>query len=208
MPSVTRSRSAGRERRDGVERDVLAAVEGLLADGASFTELGVARIADAAGIARSTFYVHFRDKVDLLVRLTEAATEELFADARGWVRGDEGDGLDGLVAAILRIVRQYRRHGALLQALHEVAAYEPTVARFWRARIEDFVAALADQLRVRRDAGETHADLDPDLSARIIAWSVERNVTDQVTHRPAGEDEAFAAALGRLVWRTLYREPA
>ena len=80
MPSVTRSPSAaaGSEHRAEVERRVLEAVEGLLAGGESFTALPIGRIAAEAGIGRTTFYGHFRDKPTLLIRLTESATTALF----------------------------------------------------------------------------------------------------------------------------------
>ncbi|MEU6203817.1 helix-turn-helix domain-containing protein, partial [Micromonospora musae] len=62
MPSITRRRSGGSDRRLSVEAQILAATERLLAEGESFTELGVQRIAREAGVARSTFYMHFADK--------------------------------------------------------------------------------------------------------------------------------------------------
>jgi AcrR family transcriptional regulator len=37
--------------------------------GESYTELGVQRIASAAGIARSTFYLYFKDKTSPAIRL-------------------------------------------------------------------------------------------------------------------------------------------
>ncbi|MEU6204148.1 helix-turn-helix domain-containing protein, partial [Micromonospora musae] len=62
MPSITRRRSAAADRRLPVEAQILAATERLLGEGESFTELGVQRIAREAGVARSTFYMHFADK--------------------------------------------------------------------------------------------------------------------------------------------------
>ena len=50
-----------------VELRILEATERLLRDGASFTHLSLREISQAAGIARSTFYVHFADKSDLLL---------------------------------------------------------------------------------------------------------------------------------------------
>src|SRR5262245_25985386 len=76
MPSITRNRNP-EERRAALDERVLAVVERLLAEGLRYTEISVARILQEAGIARSTFYVHFRDKTDLLSRLAGTLRQNL-----------------------------------------------------------------------------------------------------------------------------------
>src|SRR4051794_34010288 len=67
MPSVTRkSQSSRAERRDNIRRRLLAVLENLLDKGENFTEVSVERLVSEAGISRSTFYVYFEDKGDLL----------------------------------------------------------------------------------------------------------------------------------------------
>ena len=111
MPSITRRPSKTREEPGKVECQVLETVERLLEGGATYTELGIVQIAADAGAARSTFYVHYRDKSDLLIRLTETATERLFAEAGAWVR--ESGGADELVRTTREVIREYRNHAAL-----------------------------------------------------------------------------------------------
>src|SRR5487761_1863651 len=79
MGSITRPRSQPSKRRAETEAAVLAAVKRLLFEGESFTELGINRIAKEAGVARSTFYLCFQDKTDVLIRLTGSMKDELFA---------------------------------------------------------------------------------------------------------------------------------
>ena len=69
MASTTRRPSAAADRRAAVENRILSAVEELLKGGTTCTELGVERIAAAGGLSRSTFHLHFRDKVDVLLRV-------------------------------------------------------------------------------------------------------------------------------------------
>ena len=64
-------------KRAQVQAAVLAATEALLAEGSSYAELNVERIATAAGISRTAFYFYFRDKRDLLMRLAGDVTELL-----------------------------------------------------------------------------------------------------------------------------------
>lgn len=85
MASVTRKPQANRqERRGQIERLLLDATERLMADGASFTELSVDRLATEAGISRASFYVYFEDKGDLLRRLASQVFEDLADAAERW----------------------------------------------------------------------------------------------------------------------------
>ncbi len=149
MPSVTRKPSSGRLRREAVEQRVFDAVERLLADGESFTSLGVQRIADEAQIARSTFYVHFPDKSTLLMRLTESATRDMFPRPEEWVDGADASGLESLTRTTARMLGHYRSHADALAALAEVAAYDAEVAAFWRERVDRFADVLRERLEAR-----------------------------------------------------------
>ena len=136
MASTTRRASAGADRRAVVEAQVLAATERLLAGGARFTELGVQRIVAEAGVARSSFYVHFRDKTELLLRLTSTLTSEAFAliGAAPPQRGSEG-----MVQAMREVVRYYRQRRHLLAAVLEVTAYDPVAGAAWEAELQSFI---------------------------------------------------------------------
>jgi AcrR family transcriptional regulator len=109
-------------RRASIEADVLLATERLLGQGIRFTELGVQRIAAEAGVARSTFYVHFRDKTDLLVRLTGPMLHDAFEIVGTW---EIDGGPDGLADTLLAVIRFYRERAAVLSAINEVAGYDP-----------------------------------------------------------------------------------
>ena len=62
---------------------MLEATEALLTEGASFAELNIERIATRGGISRTAFYFYFRDKRELLMRLTSDVNEQLMAAAEG-----------------------------------------------------------------------------------------------------------------------------
>src|SRR5918997_7125630 len=96
------------EKRAAIEASVLRATEQLLEEGASFAELGIERIATKAGISRTAFYFYFRDKRELLVRLTEDVNAELIAAASTWWSGESD-----LRTALRAIADLYGEHGAL-----------------------------------------------------------------------------------------------
>src|SRR5262245_36992833 len=106
MPSTTPRRVA-LGRPPSAEADILAATRRLLVGGASFTELGVQQISAEAGVARSSFYVHFRDKIDLLVRLAAQLMAPTFDATSAW---RPSDGVEGLVDTFLHVLSFYRQH--------------------------------------------------------------------------------------------------
>src|SRR3954471_2000654 len=94
--------SLGRQsdKRAAIEAAVLQATEALLAEGASFAELNIERIATRAGISRTAFYFYFKDKRQLLERLTEGVNEQLMAAASQWWSGESDirEALAGIAA--------------------------------------------------------------------------------------------------------------
>lgn len=205
MPSVTRQRRGVAERRAAVERQVLEAVERLLGEGESFTSLGIQRIAEEAGMARTTFYGHFRDKPTLLMRVTDNATQDLFADANAWVR-DDASTREQLEQTVFDLIRGYREHQPLLRAVQEVAAYEPEVEGFWRATVEGFAEGVRRRLERDVKAGRIPDDLDTRTTAFWVAWGAERTVAQHVATRPPREDRRAAAGIAAATWAAMRRD--
>src|SRR4051812_38867418 len=141
VPTLTRRTDS---RREQIEQDVLRATEALLSDGASYAELAVSRIAERAGISRTAFYFYFRDKRDLLVRLTEDVAGLLYAEADTWFSGDGG--VDEMRDALTRVVVLYGEHAVLLRAVVETSAYDDETAESWRAIVGRFVDATRDRI--------------------------------------------------------------
>ena len=201
---MVKAPSTARERRDAAEERALRAVERLMAGGASYTELPVLRIAGEAGMARSTFYMHFADKTDLLIRLADRATGDLFAAAEEWWRGDHSDGAASVARTMTTMIAGFRRHDRVLLALTEVAAYEPAVAAFWLERVQGFVAIVEARLRELQADGAVAPGVDPTTTARVLTLMVERSISLHVRIDPGDGDDALAETLGRAIWLTTY----
>ncbi|MEV6377569.1 TetR/AcrR family transcriptional regulator [Micromonospora musae] len=214
MPSITRRRSGGSDRRLPVEAQILAATERLLAEGESFTELGVQRIAREAGVARSTFYMHFADKTELLLRLAESFTGVAFGIAREWEPAPDGPpvgdsvGLDALAAGFREILAVYRQHSGVLAAITEVSGYEPVIRRFWRARLDQFLVRTVQVLEEEKRAGRVPAEVDIAAASRLIVLGGERFLADHVATDDGSGDEAAARELAETWWYGVYRRPA
>ena len=93
-------------KRAAVQAAVLRATEELLAQGATYADLNIERIATGAGISRTAFYFYFRDKREVLMRLTADVSERLYREADVWFSGtDPGDELRRALTSRSRTAR-------------------------------------------------------------------------------------------------------
>jgi AcrR family transcriptional regulator len=179
-------------RRRAVQAAVLAATEDLLREGASYADLSIEAIARRAGLGRTAFYFYFRDKRELLMRLTEDVNDQLFAQADVWFSG-RGDPAQELRAALTSIAALYDEHGVLLRAIVEVSTYDEEVARFWRGLMGRFTSAT--RRRIEREQAEGRgASGHPEATAFSLCWMTERVFYQRlVQDEPPSRDELVGA---------------
>jgi AcrR family transcriptional regulator len=207
MPSVTRKPQAGRQaRREQIERRLLDATERLMADGASFTELSVDRLATEGGISRASFYIYFEDKGHLLRRLAGQVFDDLAAAAERWWSVSERRDPADVLAAMTGLVASYRTHQPLLVALNEMAAYDAAVGATYRDILTAIAARLAAVIEKGQGAGFIRRELSAETAASTLTWMVERTCQQNLPGRPESYDAELAATLTQIVWGALYLE--
>jgi AcrR family transcriptional regulator len=189
-------------KRAAVQADVLRATEQLLAQGTSWADLGVERIATTAGISRTAFYFYFADKRELLLRLTEEVNEQLYNEADRWYSG-EGDDEEEIREALSKIADLYVEHQPLLKVIVEVSTYDEAVATHWRTLIGRFVEATRVRIEDEQAAGKARA-FPAAPTAFGLVWMCERTLYQlAVQDTPFGRDEAVDA-LVRIFMRAVY----
>jgi AcrR family transcriptional regulator len=188
-------------KRAQIQAAVLAATEKLLAEGSSYAELNVERIANAAGISRTAFYFYFADKRDLLMRLATDVTEQLYAQADIWFSGD-GDAEDEMREALTRILVLYREHGVLIRAIVEVSTYEEDIATFWRGLLNRFVDAT--QRRIEAAGGDRPHPPPARATAFALTWMVERTYYQQLVQDQPVDERELIDAIVAIYLRTIY----
>ncbi|BBH70131.1 hypothetical protein ACTI_68160 [Actinoplanes sp. OR16] len=207
MPSTTRHPSAGPDRRAAVQARIVAATERLLAGGATFTELGVQRIAADAGVARSTFYLHFRDKSELALSLAGSLAGTAFTMMDAWDPAAP-DALETFERSMTGVVRFYRERATVLAAVLEVTAYDEAVRDAWAGQLGQFIALAEKLLIAEQAAGRTTADLDAAAASRLIIWGGMQTIAHQVASGDPAQDDAVARELARIQWYGTFRRPA
>jgi AcrR family transcriptional regulator len=189
-------------KRAAVQAAVLGATEQLLAEGATYADLNIERIATRAGISRTAFYFYFADKRELLMRLTEDVTDELYTQADIWYSGS-GDPEAEIHEALMNIARLYEEHGPLLRAIIEVSTYDEEVAVFWRTLLGRFIEASRTRIIVEQEAGKS-SGFDPGATAFALCWMAERVLYQELVQGAPIPREELVEALVRIWMRTIY----
>ena len=161
--------------------------DALLAEGASYAALNIERIATRAGISRTAFYFYFRDKRELLMRLTEEVNELLYQQADIWFSSD-GEPEPEMREALTNIAALYAEHGVLLRAIVEASTYDEEVAQSWRGMLGRFVDASRRRIETEHAAGRAvieHAQ----ATSFALCWMTERTMYQHLV-----QGEPFAAA--------------
>jgi len=198
--SIAQTGTSSRRRRrspESAEREILEAAESFLAE-RPFRDLSVDEVMARTTLSRPSFYVYFRDRHHLAVRLVEGIGAELFEGANVWLEGegDVGDSL-GAVAAV------YARHGLVLAAIADAAGHDPDAESTYRGMIERFIDATAR--RIERDIATGDVEpLDPTEAARALVWMSERYLKETLGRLPQAPVATVAETLSEILMRALY----
>jgi AcrR family transcriptional regulator len=205
MSSVTRKTQSSRaKRRDETRARLLDVVERLLADGESFTEISVERLVSEAGISRSTFYVYFEDKGDLLSAWFTEIIDELVEASAQWWELDGSSTRDDLRAVLDRVVRTYRPHTALMAATYDAAAYDASVRELVETMMANNTATLRKHMRVGQKEGFIDPALPAPQTSQWLTWMAERGLHQLVRRASDSELDGLIDAYTSIVWNTLY----
>jgi AcrR family transcriptional regulator len=205
MPSLTRKSQTNRaQRRDEIRNRLLQAVERMLAEGESYTELSVERMVSEANISRSTFYVYFEDKGDLLRAWFGEINEELAESAAKWWELGAGATRDDLHEALAGIVNTYRPHVALMAALYDAAAYDAGVRELVDEMVATNTAGLRKHMKLGQKEGFIDGSLPPAETAGWLTLMAERGLHQLVRTASGAELGRLIDAYTGIVWNTLY----
>ncbi|ENX37602.1 TetR/AcrR family transcriptional regulator [Acinetobacter courvalinii] len=183
------------------EREILNAAEKFLSQ-RPFRELNVDEVMRLTGLKRPAFYVHFRDKHDLALRVVQDIGKELFTLANRWLKGNNFP--DDSLQALEGIVKVYQKHGIVLRALSDAAVNDERVEQIYRALIQDFITATARHIREEQEIGRISLDIDVDETARALVWLEERYLSEALGRSPQADPKTVVKVLYNIWLSTLY----
>jgi AcrR family transcriptional regulator len=196
------SQAPSTPKRAAVQTAVLRATEELLGEGATYADLNIERIATRAGISRTAFYFYFADKRELLMRLSEDVTDELYTQADIWYSGS-GDPEAEIREAIGNIAVLYEQHGPLLRAIVEVSTYDEEVGASWRSLVGRFVTATEARIEAEQSAGRS-SGIAAGATAFALVWMAARVLYQELVQAsPLTRAELVEGLVG--IWmRSIY----
>lgn len=202
MASITRKSraSTAEERRPAIEAKLLDATERLLSDGTPYTELSIQQLCSEAGIARSTFYVYFRDKGDLVGRLAEEMVGQLSEVASKWWR--PGAERSEVLAATREMIEIYAGHGALFAALTETAAYDPEMRAMQVEMVERHARPLEEMIE-RGKADGTIRDIHTHETVSALSWMLQGSCYHIARGADPDEIGRLAEAITGIIWHAI-----
>lgn len=189
-------------------REILDAAETLLSQ-RPFRELTVDDLMACTGMTRSSFYHYFRSLDEVAVALLRQVQGEMMEAAAPWLRvGYDGDPVIALERGISETAAIFARHGVVLAAIHEASFHHEAVQRAWRTGIlEEWIGAIAAQLRVQHERGVTHVT-HPEEIARALLLMNTTVFVERLGKRPSDPPEAVAETLAEIWIGALYPRAA
>jgi TetR/AcrR family transcriptional regulator, ethionamide resistance regulator len=202
--AVVKTGSTRRRRRpEEAEREILDAAEELLRGG-RFSALTVDALMSRTGLSRASFYVYFRDRHHLIMRLTDRIGGELFGMSERWLRGS-GDPIEDARAAVEGVAVVYAEHGPVLRAIADAASHDPEVEAIYHGLIERFVTATMRRIEEEIATGRIKP-LNPRETARTLVWMNERYLLETLGHVPQEPVDRVVETLWTVWVRALYLE--
>jgi TetR/AcrR family transcriptional regulator, ethionamide resistance regulator len=203
-----RARSSDPERPStAVEERLLLAIERLLGSGTSFAALSVDQLAREAGIGRATFYLHFKDKAQLVHRLMRKLTAEVVDGAGAWFR--DGGEVDrrSMHLALHGIVGTFKRHQAVLSAIAATAPSDPAVAEAHTQMMDELCRLSRKAIAQVRRKGQATAAATPEL-ADLLTWSIELYCTRFVSGYDGKRVNALIDLIAHVCGRAIFADEA
>lgn len=204
MTSITRrSRAQPSSPAPGAVDRLVDAFERLLSRGENFTTISVEQLAREAGVARATFYLHFRNKGQLVSHAMQAVQLELKAAARARLKKAGSYGRAEFQVFMREVVEILFQHRHAVWAMNEVSAYDPEV----QAVFADFMARRTAEIQRTLDElarqGAAHPAAPAGL-AQMLAWTIERSFGKMLTGQSTpAERAALADLLTHTIWSAL-----
>jgi len=204
MRSVTRKiRNSDAEGAISTADHVVNTLEQLLVEGESFTSLSIDQLAKKAGIARATFYLHFRNKGELVGLLMQRVGKEMRLAARESMAGLQQFGRADFLQFMKNAIDVQYRHRAAIRAVVETSFYDPAVAQIYQTFMDQMIADTRHFIVRLQAAGQAHPEAGPEL-AEVLTWAAERCCNQMLKNNDSEANRhQLAAMLTHVVWNSI-----
>ena len=202
----TRARNGG--AKPSIESRLLAASERLLEKGHTFATLSIEQLTTEAGISRGTFYLHFKDKGELVARLMDFFVEELGKNLGTWT-ANAANAADAeradVSAAVQAMLKTFKKHQTIIVAVRDTMPNDKNVEEVY-FRMIDKISAMAQKSVVTiRDRGKSRSGTTVDV-ADALAKVIALYCTYLVDKQGAAEIKRASTALGYICESAIFAD--
>lgn len=186
----------------------IAAAEALETEG--FQGLKVSDICARADVAQGTFYVYFRDKVEIAVDVLIGFTDTLYELVREAARGK--DDFESIRASNLFFIKAYSANPGLMRCHVQMISQEPAFAEAWEPRHRRWQETLGRSIE-RRTGGRLSGGTALAVATALEGMVFNHLFTTVVTRNDLADDdgtraEEMADMLSVLWYRAVHaRDP-
>ena len=133
----------------------------------------VADIVTASGLARGTFYVHFKSKREIFIAVVHAVRADLLA---GQMRPMEGSGTirETIRFAIEHYLKAFKASARMINLIEEISISDRVVKAAWLETRDALQANTIHSLERLRERGFADFEGDARMMALIVGGMVER----------------------------------
>ncbi|MDQ6418896.1 TetR/AcrR family transcriptional regulator [Paenibacillus sp. LHD-117] len=150
-----------REQKKNATRQAIIDAALTLFAAHGYAGTSVNQIAEAAGVAKGTFFNYFAGKEQVLCDIQHTLATEHFAK----LEGTEGPILPLLREALMDMIRQLPDERTLMLAVIQMKLHSPALLEQERADTENFMRMLTDIVAYAQERGE----ISRSLPAKVIA---------------------------------------
>ena len=184
------------------EQEILAAAEELLRE-RPFRDLTVDEVMRRTELSRPSFYVYFRDRHHLLLRVVERLGDEMWAMSEGWFEATGTSGPASFRSALQGVVAVWDRHGPVMHALADAATVDPDVELAHSALMQSFIDVTATHIEAEIKAGRV-LPLDAKETARALSLMNDAYLLAALGRTRTATPETVVETLSTIWTRTLY----
>lgn len=202
-----RTRAKQRDAKPTVEARLLAATERLLSQGHSFATLSIEQLAAEAGMARATFYLHFRDKGELVARLMDHFTQELIESFGTWIQDADIAERKDVRAAVSGMVETFNAHQAIVAAVRDTMPHDKVVKALFEKMQETISTMGQRSLATVKRKGRSR----PGATGHVmdtLAWIVALYCTYRMDKGDGASVERVAKSLGYICESAIFADEA
>jgi TetR/AcrR family transcriptional regulator, ethionamide resistance regulator len=188
------------------EREILDAAEAFLSE-RPFRDMNVDELMARTGMRRSSFYHYFHSLDEVAIGLMRRVQGEMMQAASPWLEAEEDVDLVAAAEGAIRSSAEiFARHGTVLTAIHEASFQSEKVQDVWRHGVlEEWIRAIAAQLRVQRERGLIHME-EPEETARALLLMNTSVFVERLGKPPADSPEAVVRILAPIWVGAIYPE--